>query len=111
MDICINRTKLCDSVPDCPQGTDEGAFCSRDDCSAQNGGCSHMCLRSPTGSMCFCPVGYATTNATNYKKCEDINECEQEKSCSQLCANINGGYNCACETGKWGGFTVEIWTL
>lgn len=51
------------------------------------------------GAMCFCPNGYATTNETNYKKCEDIDECQIETSCSQRCANSPGGFNCACEPG------------
>ncbi len=28
-----------------------------------------------------------------------MNECLDESSCSQLCANTAGGFNCACETG------------
>ena len=99
VDYCINQTALCDAKPDCPDSSDEGPFCSRDDCSVQNGGCSHMCRRSPIGAVCFCPFGYATTNATNYKKCDDVNECEYENTCSQKCANFNGGFNCACEQG------------
>ncbi len=100
LDICINQTQLCDGKQDCPDGVEEGPFCSRDDCSVRNGGCSHICRSSPIGAICFCPNGYATTNSTNYKKCEDFNECNLETSCSQKCANFNGGYNCACEEGK-----------
>ena len=100
LDVCINRTQLCDNVAQCPDGSDEGAFCSRDDCRMQNGGCSHLCQRSPMGAICFCPSGYATRNETNFKKCEDIDECAtSEDSCSQRCANTNGGFNCACDPG------------
>ncbi len=99
MEICINSTQLCDNVPNCPGGTDEGAFCSRDDCSIQNGGCSHVCRRSPIGAICFCPFGYETKNETNYKKCEDIDECKIETTCSQKCSNTIGGYYCSCEPG------------
>lgn len=51
------------------------------------------------GALCMCPTGYETSNATNFKKCEDIDECKLERSCSQLCANYRGGYSCACTTG------------
>jgi low density lipoprotein-related protein 2 len=99
MDVCINKTQLCDNIPQCPDGGDEGAFCSRDDCSVQNGGCSHYCQRSPMGAICFCPDGFETTGSSSYKKCEDVNECEMETSCAQRCANVPGGYNCACDQG------------
>ena len=51
------------------------------------------------GAVCFCPRGYETTLESNHKKCEDIDECRMEASCSQLCANTRGGYNCACADG------------
>ncbi|CAF0941452.1 unnamed protein product, partial [Brachionus calyciflorus] len=101
MDVCVNYTQLCDNVVQCPDGSDEGAFCGRDDCSIQNGGCSHFCHQAPIGSMCFCPLGYQTTNSSNYKRCEDINECEFETACNQRCSNYRGGYYCACETGYY----------
>ncbi len=100
MNICINQTQLCDGIKQCADGDDEGGFCSLDDCNIQNGGCSHICHRSPQGSICFCPSGFQTTNSTNYKKCEDINECDIETTCSQNCINYPGGYNCACNSGN-----------
>jgi low density lipoprotein-related protein 2 len=103
MEVCINQTQVCDNIRNCPDGSDEGGFCSRDDCSTLNGGCSHYCHRSPIGSVCYCPSGYRTTNETMYKKCQDINECDDEEvgslKCSQKCANTPSYYNCACEQG------------
>lgn len=98
-EICINRSQICNFREDCPSGSDEGAYCSRDDCSVQNGGCSHTCLVSPIGSVCLCPRGFTTKNSTDFKKCEDINECDIESSCSQKCSNYAGGFSCACDDG------------
>lgn len=99
MDICLNQTQICDNIPQCPDGSDEGGFCSRDDCAIQNGGCSNTCHTSPMGSICLCPSGFETRNDSNYKKCEDINECAFDSSCQQMCANVRGSYNCACVSG------------
>jgi hypothetical protein len=65
LEICVNRTQLCDGRPDCPDSYDEGPYCSRDDCALRNGDCSHTCLRSPLGAVCLCPTGFATKNTTN----------------------------------------------
>lgn len=51
------------------------------------------------GAVCLCPYGYETSAESSFKKCEDIDECKIETSCSQLCGNTNGGFNCACDTG------------
>lgn len=64
------------------------------------------------GSICLCPAGYETRNDSNYKKCEDIDECALEGSCQQLCANTRGGYNCACAPGYFrsGRKMCKAWT-
>ena len=58
------------SKPDCPGGGDESPLCNNDQCSMDNGGCSHICHRSPFGVLCLCEPGFHVQNTTNYKKCE-----------------------------------------
>ena len=58
------------SKPDCPGGGDESPLCNNDQCSVNNGECSHICHASPFGVLCLCEPGFHVTNATNYKKCE-----------------------------------------
>ena len=31
--------------------------------------------------------------------CLDINECEQDAECSQICTNTEGSYKCSCRDG------------
>ena len=33
-------------------------MCLTDDCAFNNGGCSHLCLPTPTGRTCQCATGY-----------------------------------------------------
>jgi low density lipoprotein-related protein 2 len=58
------------SKPDCPGGGDESPLCNNDQCSINNGGCSHICHASPFGVLCLCAPGFHVRNTTNYKKCE-----------------------------------------
>lgn len=58
------------SKPDCPGGGDESPLCNNDQCSIDNGGCSHVCHPSPFGVLCLCQPGFHVQNTTNYKKCE-----------------------------------------
>ena len=60
------------SKPDCPGGGDESPLCNNDQCSINNGGCSHVCHPSPFGVLCLCQEGFHVRNTTNYKKCEGI---------------------------------------
>ncbi|CAF4992830.1 unnamed protein product, partial [Rotaria sp. Silwood1] len=97
---CVNVTQVCDGKPDCPGGGDESPLCNNDQCSIDNGGCSHTCHRSPFGALCLCQPGFHVQNTTNYKKCEDINECiENPNACHQYCLNTNGSFMCSCAEG------------
>ncbi|CAF1581398.1 unnamed protein product, partial [Rotaria sordida] len=97
---CVNVTQVCDGKPDCPGGGDESLLCNNDQCSIDNGGCSHTCHPSPFGALCLCQPGFHVRNTTNYKKCEDINECtEDPNTCHQYCLNTNGSFICSCAEG------------
>jgi low density lipoprotein-related protein 2 len=98
---CIDKTKICNLQDDCGDSSDELGCHEKSSCIASNnGGCEQRCtnLTSTTGYICTCNQGYITQK-TNPKKCEDINECENNHNCSQVCHNLQGSYNCSCSDG------------
>uniref|UniRef100_W5NN90 Thrombomodulin n=1 Tax=Lepisosteus oculatus TaxID=7918 RepID=W5NN90_LEPOC len=50
--------------------------------------------------QCTCPEGYIMDDE-NATICVDINECESETFCPQLCNNTFGGYVCYCHEGYY----------
>jgi len=52
---CLTVDHLCDGVPQCPHGEDEGDFCKSSKCSTK--GCEHICMEAPEGSACYCKSG------------------------------------------------------
>lgn len=48
-----------------------------------------ICRLKPSSSFLFFPFSFKVVNGTN---CEDINECEDPGSCSQICTNEIGGF-------------------
>lgn len=64
-----------------------------DECSQQNGGCSHSCIDTDGSYFCGCPEGL--TLGEDARTCEDVNECDGNP-CSGLgdCHNTYGGYFC-----------------
>ncbi|XP_019378305.1 PREDICTED: low-density lipoprotein receptor-related protein 2 [Gavialis gangeticus] len=95
--ICVNLSKVCDNVADCPNGADESPLCNQESCSDSNAGCTHQCIQGPFGAQCTCPFGYQLANDS--KTCEDINECDPPGFCSQHCYNERGSFRCYCDEG------------
>lgn len=90
-----------DHSDDCGDLSDELGCHFTSTCSEVTlGGCEQSCTNITSGGyICSCYQGYII-DATNKKKCLDIDECATGTSmCSQVCTNINGTYSCACVNG------------
>ncbi|KAB7505769.1 EGF-containing fibulin-like extracellular matrix protein 2 [Armadillidium nasatum] len=60
--------------------------------------CDHKCIDKPIGYSCECNKGFEI-NPNDSRLCQDVNECEKEFPCSQLCTNTHGAYKCSCVDG------------
>ncbi|KAF7287770.1 hypothetical protein GWI33_003404 [Rhynchophorus ferrugineus] len=86
---CVPLSHVCDGKPDCPAWEDEPrGSCGINECAKDNGGCAHRCIDTPAGFRCECRMGYALTH--DNRTCRDIDECQIEGSCSQICRNDKG---------------------
>lgn len=70
-----------------------------DECSIDNGECSHFCINLPGSYECTCPPGYLLSTENN-RSCILFNAClQQNGGCSHNCHHINGHTNCSCPKG------------
>ncbi|XP_002024364.2 putative vitellogenin receptor [Drosophila persimilis] len=94
---CVDMSRVCNSFPDCQNGSDEGPQCATA-CRASAGGgrpvCQHKCRATPAGAVCSCFDGYRLD--TDQRSCVDVNECLDGQPCAQICENTLGGYQCQC---------------
>ncbi|CAH2305432.1 low-density lipo receptor-related 1B [Pelobates cultripes] len=94
--ICLQPEKLCNGRRDCPDGSDEGAIC--DECSLNNGGCSHQCTIAPgRGIVCSCPQGMHLS--IDNKTCDIVDYCTKHLKCSQVCEQHKHVVKCSCYDG------------
>jgi len=92
---CLPSGQVCNGKPQCPKGDDEGEICNTVKCLKH--GCDHHCMETIKGPKCYCQKGFSL--GANGKICEDIDECQQYGTCSQICKNKKGGFTCSCKEG------------
>ena len=56
-----------------------------------------MCVPGPDGPRCECKPGFLSID--HGRLCEDVDECQVDDPCSQLCTNTKGSYECSCVAG------------
>lgn len=68
------------------------------ECSENNGGCSHTCENLLGGHKCTCPEGQFLVNDDH--TCEYLNLCEVNNGgCSDICNFDRGVLKCSCSNG------------
>ncbi|KAG9349405.1 hypothetical protein JZ751_027848 [Albula glossodonta] len=93
---CLQPERVCNGRKDCADGSDEGPYC--DECSLDNGGCSHQCAVAPgKGVFCSCPAGLHLIS--DNRTCEMVDYCTKHLKCSQVCEQYKTSVKCSCYHG------------
>ncbi|XP_026096253.1 very low-density lipoprotein receptor isoform X2 [Carassius auratus] len=94
---CMDVSQLCNGVTNCLDGSDEGGTCDTDRCSEQSK-CAQDCHSTPTGTRCWCRMGYKPVD--DGVVCVDVDECvDRPELCSHYCTNTLGSFECSCSHG------------
>ncbi|XP_056110763.1 very low-density lipoprotein receptor [Rhinichthys klamathensis goyatoka] len=94
---CVDLSQLCNRVTNCLDGSDEGGSCQKDKCSEQSK-CAQDCHSTPTGTRCWCRIGYKPVDGGLV--CVDVDECvDRPDFCSHYCNNTQGSFVCFCSQG------------
>lgn len=94
---CNSTTHTCT----CPAGQtlhSNKITCTADPCPR----CAHECQKEGDIYACKCSKGYRL--AQDGGSCVDVNECEEEDSCTgegEECENTQGDFQCRCKDGFW----------
>ncbi|KAJ8710323.1 hypothetical protein PYW07_009689 [Mythimna separata] len=102
--LCLPASMMCDGLQDCRDASDEGPFCKKWHTMCNNYNCSGngtVCSPERYGPTCLC-IPSLSLRQYNYvtKKCDDVNECLQERPvCSHMCVNADGHFICECDHG------------
>ncbi|XP_056591842.1 low-density lipoprotein receptor-related protein 1B isoform X1 [Triplophysa dalaica] len=93
---CVQPDLVCNRVPNCVDGSDEGLGCMKNNCSSISLSCQHYCISTPHGARCGCKIGFRLHS--DGLNCTDIDECTeiQPDVCSHNCLNTLGSYLCQC---------------
>uniref|UniRef100_A0A671QIE3 Low-density lipoprotein receptor-related protein 2-like n=1 Tax=Sinocyclocheilus anshuiensis TaxID=1608454 RepID=A0A671QIE3_9TELE len=94
---CVDPSQLCNGVTNCLDVSDEGGTCQTDKCSEQSK-CAQDCHSTPTGTRCWCRMGYKPVD--DGVVCVDVDECvDRPDFCSHYCNNTQGSFECSCSHG------------
>ncbi|XP_058461689.1 uncharacterized protein LOC131436789 [Malaya genurostris] len=113
-DTCINTWSgyrcSCAGLPGTRLAPDGHSCEDIDECTVNNGGCSHTCLNTLGRAFCVCPEGFMLDD--DWKTCIDIDECSNQKSirqefrCHGSCINTIGSYRCLDEDEQSDGWNL-----